>query len=89
MGAKYKEIRHLSAETLRALCVSLHWFTRGNNEQYEHLLMDLAEAKENLSCEDIIEIAEDIAAYSVADGRTIEDIAFIVNQACVTRFVKL
>lgn len=69
----YKEIRRISACNLRALCISMNWYTRGNNEAYSHLLIDLAEHKENLTTADIIEIAEDIAAHSDLDDVCPED----------------
>ena len=39
-------------------------FTAGDNDEYSHLLYDLANDKENLSTADIIEIAADIMAHS-------------------------
>ena len=70
---KYKEIRRINAIDLRALCISMDWYTRGDNEAYNHLLIDLAEHKENLTTADIIEIAEDIAAHSDLDDVCPED----------------
>lgn len=69
----YTEIRRISACNLRALCISMNWYTRGNNAEYGHLLLDLAESKENLTTDDIIEIAEDIAAHSNLDDVCPED----------------
>ncbi len=86
MKATYKELRHLSAIDLRALCIKKNWYTAGDNEAYAHLLAD---RKGNLSTEDIIEIAEDIyehtAPRDLHDYR-VEDIAFEVNRACVVIF---
>ena len=70
---RYKEIRRISADNLRNLCIQMRWYTRGNCAEYDHLLIDLAENKENLSTEDIIEIAEDIAAHSNLDDVCPED----------------
>lgn len=70
---KYEEIRRISASNLRALCINMNWYTRGDNEEYGHLLIDLAERKENLTTCDIIEIAEDIAAHSDLDDVCPED----------------
>ena len=61
---KYKETRRLSASSLRALCVREDWYTRGDNDEYDHLLLDLAGNKPHLNTGDIIAIAEDIAAHS-------------------------
>lgn len=88
---KYKEIRRLSASNLRSLCIQMDWYTRGDNEEYEHLLLDLAEHKENLTTADIIEIAEDIAAHSDLDDVCPEDdiiasIAYEVASIATTCF---
>lgn len=83
----YKEIRTLSASNLRALCIRKDWYTRGSNDEYEHLLLDLAERKKNLTTDDIILIAEDIAAHSnISDDYDIECIAWEVNRSCNVSF---
>lgn len=89
----YTEIRHLSGAALRKLCIAQDWYTRGDNDEYEHLLIDLAEHKENLTTADTIEIATDIAEHSVFDNVEPETdiiacIAYEVAQAAKTRFVK-
>ncbi len=76
---QYKEIRKISASSLRQLCVENDWYTCGDNDEYRHLLFDLAGNKENLSTSDIIEIAADIMEHSdLDDDCTIENIAFEV-----------
>ena len=59
---QYKEIRVIRASSLRALCVRQNWYTAGDNDEYGHLLLDLAGSKENLSTADIMEIAADSIA---------------------------
>lgn len=89
MESGYREIRRISAPRLRALCIEKNWYTRGNNDEYGHLLIDLAANKETLMTGDIIAIAEDIAAHSaLAEGETIESIAYEVNKACCVYFVQ-
>lgn len=85
---KYKEKRTLSAENLRNLCIKNHWYTKGNCEEYEHLLYDLAENKRHLATNDIIEIAEDIIAHSEIDctSEDITTVAYLVNRACEVLF---
>ena len=61
---QYKEIRKVRASSLRALCIRQNWYTAGDNDEYNHLLYDLAGNKENLSTADIIEIAADIMDHS-------------------------
>ncbi len=80
--SSYKEIRTLTAYSLRSLCIRQNWYTRGDNAAYEHLLFDLADSKPHLTTEAIIEIAEDIAAHSnLQDGYDIAGIAWEVNRA--------
>ena len=84
---QYKEIRTLTAYSLRALCIQQNWYTNGGNNDYEHLLYDLADSKPHLTTQDIIEIAADIAEHSVLrDGYDIEGIAWEVNRACNVAF---
>ena len=86
---RYIEIRHLTAYDLRGLCIRQNWYTGGDNAEYEHLLYDLADSKPHLTTEDIIEIAEDIAAHStLRDGYNIEGIAWEVNRICNVSFVE-
>ena len=86
---RYIEIRHLTAYDLRGLCIRQNWYTGGDNAEYEHLLYDLADSKPHLTTEDIIEIAEDIAAHStLRDGYNTERIAWEVNRICNVSFEK-
>ena len=80
---RYRETRKLSAHELRALCIRKNWYTKGDNDEYQHLLLDLAENKENLETADIIAIAEDIVNHSELEpGYDLESVAFeVVRQA--------
>ena len=83
-----KEIRTLDARMLRSLCIEHDWYTRGDNEEYDHLLQELAAGKPHLDTAGIIAIAEDIAAHSDPEaGWTVEGIAFEVARACTVTFV--
>ena len=85
--SNYKEIRTLTAYSLRALCIRQNWYTRGDNAAYEHLLFDLADSKPHLTTQDIINIAEDIAAHSdLQDGYDVAGIAWEVNRASNVSF---
>ncbi len=92
MEKQYKEIRRITAIALRQLCIREDWYTAGDEEEYRHLLFDLAQNKENLSTEDIIEIAADILehsdSYSVV-GVCIENVAFEVACIAQTYFVEV
>ena len=84
---EYKETRRLSAYALRALCIEHSWYTLGDNEEYDHLLADLAGSKPHLDTDGIIAIAEDIAAHSrLGDGEDVPAIAFEVARACSVTF---
>ncbi len=86
----YKETRHLTAYRLRSLCIRQDWYTCGDNTEYGHLLYNLADSKPHLTTEDIINIAEDIAAHSdLQDDCDIGAIAWEVNRACNVSFEKL
>lgn len=87
--SSYKEIRTLTAHSLRSLCIRQNWYTCGDNAEYERLLYDLADSKPHLATEDIIKIAEDINAHSeLQEGYDIEGIAWEVNRACNVSFQK-
>lgn len=87
---QYKEIRRISASNLRALCVRQDWYTAGDNDEYGHLLYDLAQNKENLSTADVMEIAADIMDHSeLDDDRTIESVAFEVARIAFVFFVEI
>lgn len=75
---QYKEIRKIRASALRQLCIDRDWYTAGDNDEYEHLLFDLAGHKENLSTADIMAIAADIMEHSKLSSDTIESVAFEV-----------
>ena len=79
MKKQYKETRRITASALRQLCIDRNWYTGGDNDEYSHLLYDLANDKESLSTADIIEIAEDIMEHSdLSTDYTVECIAFEV-----------
>lgn len=62
MKYPYKIHRLLRMEKLRGLCVEKGWYTNGDNEEYSHMLNMVN--KDNLTSDDIIEIALDIIAHS-------------------------
>lgn len=86
---QYKEVRKISAQSLCQLCIENNWYTAGDNDEYEHLMLDLAANKENLNTADIIEIAADIMEHSnLSDDWTIENVAFEVARIATTHFVR-
>ena len=86
----YKETRRLNASALRELCIEHSWYTLGDNEEYDHLLNDLAGSKPHLDTGGIIAIAEDIAAHSrLGDGEDVPAIAFEVARICSVTFQRV
>ena len=75
----YSEVRKISADNLRGLCIRQNWYTNGDNEEYGHLLFDLAANKDNVTTDDIVEIAQDIIDHSKTDY-DFESIAYAVLQ---------
>ncbi len=78
MKWSFKEIRTISAESLRALCIREEWYTNGDNDEYGHLLFDLADRKENITTDDVCEIAQDIINHSDLTAADFEHVAFEV-----------
>ena len=89
MKHQYKEIRRLSAEELHGLCVDNNWHTNDVQEYEERLR--LFGAKENLTTEDIIDMAEWIMNHcstSAKRGDTSETIAWELCHECAVKFVR-
>lgn len=81
----YREVRKIREDDLRNLCIAKRWYTRGDNAAYNHLLNDLAGDKENITTDDIVEIALDIMEHSNTD-RELTSICFDVARIAVTFF---
>lgn len=81
----YREIRKIRGDDLRNLCIANCWYTRGDNAAYNHLLNDLAGDKENITTDDIVEIAMDILKHSNTD-QELTSICFDVARIAVTFF---
>lgn len=58
----YKEVRRLGADRLRGLCIEKNWYTCGTNEEYA-VVLNMAD-RENITTNDIVEIATDICEHS-------------------------
>jgi len=84
-NAHVVEIRTIDAAALQNLCIKKRWYTGGDNAAYNHLLYDLAENKENITTEDIVEIAQDIMKHSNTD-QELTSICFDVAEISVTFF---
>ncbi len=83
----YKEIRRITPYSLRNLCIENDWYTCGDNEEYGHLLLDLAGSKENITTDDIVEIASDIVEHSDWSVANFDDVAFKVANIAIVSIV--
>lgn len=87
---KIKEFRLLTPFKLRNLCIKNNWYTRGTNDEYNHLLRELThDGREHMTTEDIEAVALDIMGHSYIDEeQDVCSIMWSVNEACNTVFVK-
>ena len=81
----YREVRKIRKDDLRNLWIAKRWCTRGDNAAYNHLLNDLAGDKENITTDDIVEIALDIMEHSNTE-QELTSICFDVARIAVTFF---
>ncbi len=71
----YEEIRQIFPWDLQSLCMKRKWYTCGDNDEYDHLLYDLAGNKDNITTDDIVEIASDIIEHSELSAADFERVA--------------
>jgi hypothetical protein len=81
------------AGKVRSTCIRQDWYTRGNNEEYSHLLNDMCDFEISHTEESIKAIAEDIFNHSVgfdtdySREEHIDNIAFYILNDCCTYFI--
>ena len=85
MKYRYREVRKIREDDLRNLCIAKRWYTRGDNAAYNHLLNDLSGDKENITTDDIVEIALDIMEHTNTE-QELTSICFDVARIAVTFF---
>lgn len=71
-----KEIRKLTPDDLRSLCIKRDWYTRGTNEDYDKLMdkcRDKNGSYKKLSLQDIYWMGYDIFIHSDMSGIGIPD----------------
>lgn len=78
-----KETRKLSQDNLRNLCIEKNWYTKGSNKEYDNML-ELTN-KENITTNDIVEIAIDIKEHSNTEY-DITNICFEIARICYSLF---
>lgn len=83
----YKEIRQISMTKLRGLCISKNWFTKGDIKQYETLLN--YSNKNNITTDDIVEMAEQIIEHSSNIEQDFTSICFDIAKECYMFFEEI
>lgn len=75
------ETRTLSYFDLRTLCIRNQWFTHADCRQYDDFLSK-ADKLENVTMDDLAELAADVMKWSDTDGAELEDIMDELASAC-------
>ena len=76
----YAEQRRIGAEELRTICILHGWYSKGTCSQYDRLFQRACSI-DNLTTEDIANIAEDIIEHSDEEslsGYEFEDVMYAV-----------
>jgi len=81
---KMVETRKLYSEDLRRLCIRHNWYTKGTNDEYIPLL-NAVDKLENVTTEEIANIAENILRYSDTDYPLVA-ICFEIAEICHSYF---
>ena len=86
----YTETRHIDIYKLRAACIKENWFNAGTNEEYAELFA-AAEAMENVTSDELVELAtlicEHTAGVSITDDDYFCNVLYILaKDACISCF---
>lgn len=81
----YTEKRTTSIDDLRGLCISRNWFTRATCKEYDAFLTKAA-VLDNITTDDLVELAEAVKEHSDCDDMEIETIMWYLPTACSTTF---
>ena len=83
MLPKIKEFKRWSANSVREVCINNNFYTAGDNEDYEHMLVWVDRMYPNT--ENLYFIADNIYRHSV--DQTIANIMFVLaNNAVITTY---
>lgn len=88
MRTIYVEVRKITSTALKVMCMEHDWYTLGTRAEYNNLLYNLGERKENITIDDIAEIAEDILEKSDTECGILE-IMREVSCYCFSHFNSL
>lgn len=83
----YKEVRVMDSNDLRNLCIKQNWCTNASNEEYHDLLIMCD--KDNITTDDVVEIATVIHSLSCLDddynlSEHFSNICFLLFKICIT-----
>ena len=86
---EFKEIKRISTEAVRCLCIMKGWFIKGTNEDY-FKLMEMVESmnEESLTPNHLAAIAENILVHSDT-AYNIEAIMWELNKVSDTCYVRV
>ena len=79
----YKETRKMLSWDLRKLCINNDWYESGDAEDYSNLL-EKVDSLENITTDDIVEIATDIMEHSEIKIEDFENICNALFTICQT-----
>lgn len=71
----YKIVRRIPKGKLRNLCIEKGWYTNGNNVAYSNMLA--MSNKDDITSDDIVEIATDIIEHS---DLSLDDFTYVCNE---------
>ncbi|WP_443935522.1 hypothetical protein [Phascolarctobacterium faecium] len=81
---KVRETRRICAGDVRALCTRQNWYTGGNNQEYEKMLVH-AGTLVNVTAEDLLYLALDIKKHSFTE-RSLEGVCYELALMCFSTF---
>ena len=76
----YREVKKISAEKIRGLCISQDWYTNGTEEEYKELLQ-YGFSDMEITTDELVEMATLIKEHSDTDHE-ITSIMFELNAEC-------
>lgn len=88
--AKYEELKRLSPDAVRNLCIKKEWYTRGDVNAYAAMLdkvWKIEESEKSITPDQLGEIAEDILEHSDTEY-TVESIMWELNRAVNTFYFR-
>lgn len=89
----YKEVRKISLENIRQMCIEHNWYDYGTNKDYDTLLS--YSNKDNITSDDIIEMAINIFDHTerfvkdIFDEAIFKTVCSIIVSRCFSYFKKI